>query len=133
MIEAPPADWPKMGHVVGVASEGGDVLFDPIEGSDLIGEVEVPGDDIVVQAQKPEDVEPVVDCHLDDVGAADQAGAVKRRVAPSTGDLSSAMNPEHDGLESILIRDRTWRQRKSGGEDVEIQTVLAVAPGVQSV
>src|SRR5260370_15605681 len=108
-------------HLVGIASEGGDILAHPREGRDLIEQPAVTCigricSGQIFQRDKPQDSQPVVERHHDDV----VIGGERRPVIPGIRRRAecegSAVNVDHDRALLLVSARRP---------DVEVQAILA--------
>ena len=105
-----------------IAAERRDVLLDPAERGDDVEHADVAGVGPLLaaaeirQVEEPEQVQPVVDRHDDDVFLAREIGAVVEQPVAGAAAEPAAVEPHHH---RPIARAEAWR------EDVDAQTVFA--------
>ena len=105
--------------IVGVAAEVRDVVLDPLQRGDTIGDAYVGGfresAAFIGEIQESEGIEAVIDGDLDDVVLPRQVCAIVDGVAAVTAGEATTVKPHHDGALAL----------QAVGPDVESQAIFA--------
>src|SRR6059058_141009 len=83
----------KDGDVAGIATEGGDILLHPLEGSDLVEQAAVGVS--LAQGEKALGTDPIVDGDADDAAAGEMTAVIPGRRTSCVILKQTASNPDH--------------------------------------
>ena len=110
------------GDIGGVAAESGDVVFDPVEGEELVEDGGV-GDAVVAEAGEvkvAEGAEPEVQGDIDHVHGLDEVVAAEDLLVAGSVDEGAAVEVDDDGEGAVVV----------GTDNVEVEAVFAATDAV---